>query len=277
MVGDWEGTQADKYHDDKDKSLREQHLERELNRRNAKERKWEGWMRQCTELRARDGSWEEEITAGEAGMEASEPAYGCNCRKPMKNVGGRGSGEKLAFQHPKSTNPNDLLIQGHITEENRAVLLIANSSLLYERATQSGGELPAELVLHDPMNSSPMDVPDPLLQTPPVCVSMFPNLLSGHIIMGATCRKKQIHKEIHSEMEVVMFNQALCFGSRTAGALSGLRFFWSPGEVEMVVVVQALFVSTVDIRSWGCVDPGYCMQPLMQLPPNAAQRCFNAL
>lgn len=89
--------------------------------------------------------------------------------------------------------------------------------LLYERAAQSGRELPGWLLLRERMVSSCVGMPGPLFLTLPMCTSMFSNLLPGRIILGATCRKKQLKKEIQSEMEVVVFNSAVCFCSWTAG------------------------------------------------------------
>jgi len=91
-----------------------------------------------------------------------------------------------------------------------------------------------------------------------VCRSVLSNLLPGRINLGATCRKKQLKKEIHSEMEVVMFNSSLCFCSWTAGALSALGFIWSTGKEE-VTAVKTLLISTVGSRAWGCMEPSYCM------------------
>ena len=141
---------------------------------------------------------------------------------------------------------------------------------LYERAEQSGGELPGWLLLREHTVSSCVDVPGPLFRTLPVCTSVFSNLLPGRIILGATCRKKQLKKEIHSEMEVVMFNSALCFCSWTAGALSGLSFIWSPGKAE-VTTVKIPFISTVDSGARGRVEPCYCMQPCVQL----SSQCYS--
>lgn len=118
-----------------------------------------------------------------------------------------------------------------------------------------------------------VDVPGPFFHTRPTRTSVFSNLLPSCIILGANCRKKQLKKEIHSEVEVVMFNSALRFGSWTAGALSGLSFIWSPGKAE-VTAVKTPFFSAVDGRARGYVEPGYCTQPCVQLSSQCCSETF---
>lgn len=94
-----------------------------------------------------------------------------------------------------------------------------------------------------------------------------------HVPRPGCYLQEEATKQRHSEVEVVRFISALCFGS-WAGALPGLGFIWSSGNVE-VAVVQTPFVSTVNSRAWGCVQPSYCTQPHVHLPYSVGQRCFN--
>lgn len=99
--------------------------------------------------------------------------------------------------------------------------IFLSPGLLYERAAQSGGSCPA---------SGGAGVPGPLFPTLPMRPSVFSNLLPGRLMLGATCRKEQLKKEIHSEMEVVMFNSAVCFRSWTAGLSLGSVSFGAQGK-----------------------------------------------
>lgn len=68
------------------------------------------------------------------------------------------------------------------------------------------------------------DVPGPLFRTLPLCTSVFSNLPPGRIILGATCGKKQLKKEIRSEMEVVMFNSFNFVGGPLELSLGSVSF-----------------------------------------------------